>query len=304
MGQKIVKGVVFDIQRFSLHDGPGIRTTVFLKGCSLRCFWCQNPEGISSKPEIMFYPDKCVGCGACADGCPEGAHVFENDKHLFIRARCTACRKCVETCYAGALVVAGKMMSVEEVMDEVLRDKTFYETSGGGVTLSGGDPLMQPQFSRAILERCKSEGLHTAIETAANCRWEDLIQMLPVTDLVMMDIKHLNPDRHREVTGVSNSLILKNAERLAETDKPVIIRVPIIPGVNDNLEEISAIARFVQPFPNLCYLELLPFHRLGQSKYRALGLDYRASGLKTPSKEWMKKLASAARKPGVNVRIG
>jgi len=158
MGQKIVKGVVFDIQRFSLHDGPGIRTTVFLKGCSLHCFWCQNPEGISSKPEIMFYPDKCVGCGACADACPEGAHVFENDKHLFIHARCTACGKCVETCYAGALVVAGKMMSVEEVMDEVLRDKTFYETSGGGVTLSGGDPLMQPQFSNVAGDRLSHDG--------------------------------------------------------------------------------------------------------------------------------------------------
>jgi len=299
-----VKGVVFDIQRFSIHDGPGIRTTVFLKGCHLHCFWCQNPEGINLKPEIMFFPDRCIGCGQCLVVCPQGAHVIREGVHVYLREKCVVCGKCTETCYAGALVLTGKLMTVDEVMREVLKDKIFYEISKGGVTLSGGDPVVQRDFSRAILERCKAEGLHTAIETAACCKWEYLATLLPVTDLVMMDIKHLNPEKHREVTGVSNELILENAQRLARTDKPLIIRVPVIPTVNDTPEEIGAIAEFVQSFPNLQYLELLPFHRLGESKYHALGLSYQASRFKSPSRRKMKELAEEAGKFGVRVRTG
>ena len=300
----MTEGIVFDIQRFSVHDGPGIRTTVFLKGCSLRCFWCQNPEGIRLKPEVMFYPDRCISCGRCAAVCPQGSHAIEGGVHVYLREKCTACGKCTETCHAGALMLTGKLMTVDEVVEEVLRDKIFYELSNGGVTLSGGDPVVQHDFSRAILERCKGEGLHTAIEMAANCQWDDLTSLLQVTDLVMMDIKHLDPDKHREVTGVSNERILDNARRLEQTEKPFIIRVPVVPTVNDTPEEIGAIAQYVRAFKNLQYLELLPFHRLGESKYHSLGLNYRGSHLETPTKEKMSELAAEARRYGIEVHVG
>jgi len=300
----MMKGLVFDIKRFAVHDGPGIRTTVFLKGCSLRCFWCQNPEGLNYKQEIMFYPERCIACGNCVSICPQNAHLIRNGMHIYFRDRCAECMKCVETCYAGALQVAGKWMTVDEVMKVVLIDKKFYEVSNGGVTLSGGDPVIQHDFSYVLLKRCKSEGLHTAIETAANCRWEIIEKLLEFTDLVMMDIKHMDPEVHRRVTGVTNRLILNNAERLAETGKPLIIRVPIVPTVNDAPEQIEAIAKFVHSFKNLEYLELLPFHRLGEGKYKALGLEYQASHLKTPSREKMRRLAEHAKKFVPNTRIG
>ena len=207
----------------------------------------------------MFYPERCIGCGRCVAICPQNAHLLQGGIHVYLRDRCIECGKCAEVCYAGALQVAGKWMTVDEVMKEISLDRVFYEVSNGGVTLSGGDPVVQHEFSYELLRRCKSEGLHTAIETAANCRWEVLAKLLSVTDLVMMDIKHLDPAKHREVTGSSNELILKNAERLAEKGKPLIIRVPVIPGVNDTTDQIEAIARFVKSFSNLRYLELLPF---------------------------------------------
>ena len=236
--------------------------------------------------------------------CPQEAHVLMDSKHVYLRQKCVVCGRCTETCYAGALMLTGKLMTVDEVMEEVLKDRVFYEVSKGGVTLSGGDPSLQYGFSQAILERCKSEGLHTAIETAANCRWESLAALLPVTDLVMMDIKHLDPEKHQEVTGVSNRVILENARRMAKTGKPLIIRVPVVPEVNDTAEEIREIAQFVRTFPDLQYLELLPFHRFGESKYHALGVDYLTSCLRTPSKDKMTKLAAVVRKVGIKVRVG
>jgi len=168
LDSEVNKGIVFDIQRFSVHDGPGIRTTVFLKGCSLHCFWCQNPEGIHLKPEVMFYSDKCVYCGNCLLACPNEAHIVQGSNHVFVREKCKACGRCVDACYSGALVLVGRDMKVDEIVNEILRDKVFYDKSGGGVTLSGGDPIIQHSFSKALLKRCKAEGLHTAIETAAN----------------------------------------------------------------------------------------------------------------------------------------
>jgi pyruvate formate lyase activating enzyme len=225
----------------------------------------------------------------------------EGDAHVFLREKCKMCGECVQTCYAGALVLVGREMTVDEVMEEVLRDKVFYETSGGGVTLSGGDPVMQCAFSRALLEKCKNVGLHTAVETAGNSQWRTLASLLPVTDLVMMDIKHVNPEKHENATGVSNRRILENAVRLSKTDKPLIIRVPVIPGINDSVDEIEAIAKLVRGFPNLQYLELLPFHRFGEAKYQALGLKYPASHLVTPTQDKMRGLAEAARKQGIYV---
>jgi len=194
------------------------------------------------------------------------------------------------------------MMTIDEVMNEILKDRTFYEVSKGGVTLSGGDPLVQCGFSQAILERCKAEALHTAIETAANCSWGVFEKLLPLVDLVMLDVKHLDPERHREVTGVSNKIILRNAQRLSETGKPLIVRTPVVLGVNDKPEAIGEIAQFIKAFPNLQYYELLPFHRLGEGKYHALGLDYPASHRRIPAKGKMRKLAEEAREFGIEVR--
>lgn len=230
--------------------------------------------------------------------------MIQDGTHVYLREKCIVCGKCTQTCYAGALQITGKLMTIEEVMEEVLKDKMFYEISNGGVTLSGGDLVVQHDFSWAILERCRTEGLHTAIETAANCQWKVLAKLLPVTDLIMMDIKHLDPNKHSEATGVSNERILDNARRLAKTNKPLIIRVPVVPTVNDTLEQIGGIAQFVQSFPNLQYLELLLFHRFGESKYHALGLNYHASHLKTPPKDKMRELAARAKKFGIEVRIG
>jgi pyruvate formate lyase activating enzyme len=306
-------GVVFSIQRFSIHDGPGIRTTVFLKGCSLRCFWCHNPEGIRPKPDLQFFPDRCIGCDECIRVCTHGAAIKINDVRVYDREKCVVCGECVDTCYAGARVLTGKMMTVDEVVGEVLQDRAFYETSGGGVTLSGGEPVLQASFAFAILARCKAEGLHTAIETCGNVRWEDEERMLPVTDLIMMDLKHMDPAKHKWATGAPNERILAAARKFAETDKPIIFRIPIIPTVNDTREEVAAVAAFVRELVELrnrqhgngnetISLELLPFHRLAGDKYRSLDMDYRARDLKAPGKEHMAALAEAARSYEIDVR--
>jgi pyruvate formate lyase activating enzyme len=217
----------------------------------------------------------------------------------FLRERCLGCGTCVDTCYAQALILVGEEKTVDEVVEVVLRDLPFYETSGGGVTLSGGEPLMQLEFSRDILERCREEGLHTAIETAANYSWERVAALLPVTDLVMMDIKLIDPERHRQATGVPNARILENALRLGEQPQPLIVRTPIIPGVNDRPEDVAAIAEFAARLPNLLYYELLPFHPLARGKYDSLDIEYRACGLEAPSKELMDELTDVALQFGI-----
>ncbi|MFN2284434.1 MAG: glycyl-radical enzyme activating protein [Anaerolineae bacterium] len=309
-------GYVCNIQRFSVHDGPGIRTTVFLKGCTLRCFWCHNPESIRPKPEVQFFPNRCIGCGACVEACPEGAQAFdEQGMRTFDHEKCVACGKCVDVCYAEALVFTAKAMTVEAVVEEVLRDQAFYENSGGGVTLSGGEPALQVDFSRDILQRCRAAGVHTAIETAANVPWESLEALLPLTDLVMMDIKHMDSDKHHDAVGAPNALLLANARRIVESGKPIIFRIPVIPTVNDTPGEVAAIAAYVRKLRDLrmgqhdgasgepapITLELLPFHRMAGDKYNSLGWDYRAADLTPPTKEHMTLLVDAAQTQGIPV---
>jgi pyruvate formate lyase activating enzyme len=298
----MVEGIVTDIQRFSIHDGPGIRTTVFLKGCNQRCFWCHNPETLSPKPELQLYLERCIACGSCFERCPEGAHTLVEDEHRFDRTLCTGCGACADTCYARALVMIGETKRADEVVETVLRDRAFYETSGGGVTLSGGEPLLQPEFSEAILASCREAGIHTAIETAANVPWERIERILPVTDLVMMDVKLIDTDRHSAAVGVPNARILKNVRRLGETGVPLIVRTPIVPGVNDDEETVAEIATFAAGLPNLVAYELLRFHAMANSKYDSLGMSYRAATLAAPSKEQMTALADVARRQGIEVR--
>ena len=308
-----MEGVVFSIQRFSIHDGPGIRTTVFLKGCSLRCFWCHNPEGMRPKPDIQFFPDRCIGCDECIKACQHGAAIKVDGVRVYDREKCVVCGECVDTCYAGARVLTGKYMSVDDVVSEVLQDRAFYETSNGGVTLSGGEPVLQPDFTYELLSRCKAEGLHTAIETCGNVRWEDEARMMPVTDLIMMDIKHMDSAKHRWATGAPNERILAAARKFAAMEQPIIFRIPVIPTVNDSVEEVAAIAAFVRELievrnqaggdgEHTISLELLPFHRLAGDKYRSLDMDYRARDLITPTREHMQALTEAARSFAVETR--
>lgn len=305
-------GIVTNIQRFSIHDGPGIRTTVFLKGCNLRCFWCHNPETWSPKPELQLFLNKCIGCGECFTRCPNEAHIMVDGKRQFDRTRCVGCGICTDTCYAEALVLVGEDMDVDQVMKEVLADRAFYESSNGGITLSGGEPALQADFSYALLERSKAEGLHTAIETDANYRWETLERLLEVTDLVMSDIKHMNPETHKASTGVTNTLIIENHKRLMKTDKPIILRTPVVPTVNANIDDIAAIGAYVRdlcdirkatgngsPCPSL---ELLPFHRLAADKYRSLDLEYKALNLSSPSREQMQEFQEVAAAFGIDVK--
>lgn len=304
-----ITGLIFNVQRFSLHDGPGIRTTVFLKGCPLRCFWCHNPEGLHPWSEVQFFPGRCVGCGECERVCPQGAQQrLVDGRRFYDRARCTQCGVCVEACVAESLRLVGKRVTPDEALREALADRAFFETSGGGVTLSGGEPFFQPAFTRALLTACKAEGLHTAIETSACCPWEAMEAVLPVTDLWMVDIKHLDGEKHRQATGVSNRQILENIRRLAETGQALVLRVPVVPGVNDTPAEIGDIAKFVQtlnlrrarPAPPLS-LELLPFHRLAGEKYRSLGMDDAAAELTPPTAEQMASLVAAANRYSIHV---
>ncbi len=309
----MLRGQVCNIQRFSVHDGPGIRTTVFLKGCTLRCFWCHNPESWRPTPELQLHPDRCIGCEACVAACTEGAQTVDAAGELvFQRELCIACGACVEVCYAGARELSGKSLTVDAVVDEVLQDRPFYENSGGGVTLSGGEPAYQPEFAKAILSRCREAEIHTAIETAGHLPWAPLSQLLPITDLVMMDLKHMDPDKHRWAVGASNRLVLENARRLAETDKPIIFRTPVVPTVNDTAAEIGAIAAFVSELQALRHaapdraasisLELLPFHRMAGDKYASMGFTYAAHDLAPPAQEKLAALTSTAELYGILVR--
>ena len=267
------KGIVFNIQRYSIHDGPGIRTTVFLKGCPLRCFWCQNPESQDLNSQILLDRKKCTLCGNCVAICPTKAIRLSDGKLTIDKKACKGCGKCVEVCPNEARRLVGKLTTVDEVMHHVLRDVKFYENSGGGVTLSGGEPTAQPGFALAILKRCKEGGLHTALDTCGYAPWTTMKKLLDHVDLVLYDLKHMDPKKHIEATGKDNRLILRNVTKIAD-HKPLRIRVPLIPGFNDSPEEIRAIARFVKKELDSVPIDLLPYNKLGESKYDLLDKSY------------------------------
>jgi pyruvate formate lyase activating enzyme len=284
-------GMVFDIQRCCVHDGPGLRTTVFLKGCNLRCFWCHNPESWQTPPDLLLYPSKCIGCGKCFALCPRGCHSAANGKHRIDRANCRLCGTCAGRCYAGALVFSGKERGVEDVMKTVLADAAFYKNSGGGMTVSGGEPLLQPAFTLALLRAAKKEGIHTALDTAGDVPHGVFQDMAPGVDLWLFDCKCMDSAPHRQATGVGNERILENLRRLGQGKAPVWLRVPVIPGFNDTEENMLALRGFLAGLPAVQRLDLLPYHSLGAGKNASLGREYAHTELKAPTKERMALLA-------------
>lgn len=266
-------GTVFNIQRFSLFDGPGVRTVVFFKGCPLRCIWCHNPEGIKKELQVMFDPKRCIGCGECASVCPQKLHVFRDGLHGFIREGCTGCGKCTDACCTGALSMAGELMDSKEVIDSVMRDSAVFKESGGGVTLSGGEPLFQPDFALEILREAKDRGISTAIETSGFGDPEKLRACAEYIDVFLFDYKATGDEMHKEFCGVPQSPILKNLSLLDEIGANVVLRCPIITGKNDIPEHIAGIAATAKAHSSVHLIQLEPYHKLGISKSDKLGED-------------------------------
>ena len=300
--------LITNIQRFSVNDGPGIRTTVFFKGCMLRCPWCHNPECVNPKEEFYYHKEKCVRCGLCAKVCPEGAITppGENGEYpVRDRSKCTYCMKCVENCPANALTKVGQEDSKEEIMKEVLSDQVFYKKSGGGMTLSGGEVLMFPEFTKELLKEAKEYYIHTCIDTSGFAEWEALEDVLKYVDLVLLDIKHMDPKMHEKVTGVPNMVILNNARKIAEKGIKMRLRLPIIPGFNDSEENMYKVLKFAKELGNSVQgIDLLPFHNWAEKKYEQLDKDYRFKGMPSLTREEVQDLELIFKDQGFDTSIG
>lgn len=301
-----IQGLVFKIQRHCLHDGPGIRTLLFLKGCPLQCAWCFNPESQSTRPEVMHFPDKCLGCLECRSVCPRPGAIVVTEQGVTIdRTVCDGCGLCAEACPGGAMSLFGRPMTVAEALEVVLRDRVFYDRSGGGLTLSGGETAGQPDFAAAILERCREEGISTAVETSGLASWPDLRRLVDQADLILYDLKLIDPAEHRRWTGADNDLILANAEKVAASARKMIIRVPLITGVNDSPANLSATAEFVtRRLSNVTEIHLLPYELFGEAKYDRLDRPYRLAGLERPDEETVQACRDLVAGYGLTVRVG
>lgn len=307
-----VYGVITNIQVYSLHDGPGVRTLVFLKGCPLQCDWCCNPECVRPDLEVEFYKSKCIQCGACLRACSQKAinqdlelkSGFKIDKEL-----CDECGDCIKTCPAEAIKLVGKVVSVDEVMEKVRKDKYFYLTSRGGLTISGGEPLYQFEFTRELLKRAYEENIDTAIETCGYAPWRRYEQILPYLNLILYDIKHMHPVKHKEMTGASNRLILSNLKKLSKSGVPLIIRLPLIPEFNLDQDNTVKTAEFISNLANVTEVNLMPFHQLGKDKYQRLCQEYSLKDLKSldsdaEGMDKIREIKSTLETYGLKVTVG
>jgi len=294
-------GIVFHIMRFCVHDGPGIRTAVFLKGCPLGCWWCHNPEGQNAVPEVLYSAERCRLCGACAAACPRGA-VGERDGRMVVSGDCEVCGRCAEACGAEARVVAGRRMTAAEIVAEVERDRVFFDESGGGVTFTGGEPLEQPELLEALLEGCRARGIHTAVETCGAAPRERVLAMGGMTDLILYDVKGIDAAHHREWTGAGNGNILGNLEALVREGRAVAVRLPIVPGVNDGAEDVRAACEYLARL-GAGRVELVPYHTAGVAKYGRLGRGYRLEGTEAPARAGLEEMAARMRAAGIAAHI-
>jgi pyruvate formate lyase activating enzyme len=300
----LIKGIVFDIKKFSIHDGPGIRTTIFFKGCPLSCWWCHNPESQAPEPELVFRESRCIRCGTCEAVCAQGAISWDGDVVFTDGENCTLCGNCVEVCYAEAREIAGQEMTVAQVMTEIERDIPFYDESGGGVTFSGGEPLFQLDFLLALLRACKEKEIHTALDTCGFAPWETLDDIREYVDLFLYDLKLIDDAKHRKFTGVSNELLLRNLQMLSERGHNIFLRVPIVPGINDDDENICQTGTFAAALPHLNQVDILPYHHAAVEKYKRLNKVYGLPEIRPPSDERIVEIAQILAGFGLQVKIG
>lgn len=299
-GRQNVRGLVFDIAHFTVHDGPGIRTTVFMKGCPLRCIWCHNPEGIDRQPQLSYTHAKCISCGDCIGSCPENAICFADDNLHIDRQKCLVCGRCTQACRPEALFLYGREFTVTDLLPEILADREFYRQSGGGVTLSGGEPLLQPDFCASFLAACQAEKLHTALDTCGAVPFSDFEAVLPHINLVLYDLKHIDSAVHRRLTGLGNELILQNLRRLGQLSVPLEVRIPCLPTLNDGII-MQRMADFLSDIPSLLQVRLLPYHDLARSKYRAIGIPDNMPHIGKPDAKTMRGLQEIISRQGLKV---
>ncbi len=303
MNNEELKAWIFDIQRYSINDGPGIRTTVFFKGCPLKCLWCDNPESQSQKSQLFHFETLCSKCQRCISICPNEAVSADPDGSIVTnRDLCNACGTCTVICPNDARIITGRLMTVDEVLDIVKQDAPFYRNSEGGMTASGGEATAQSEFLISLFEKAQKSGIHTALDTTGHVKWSVLKKILKYTDLVLLDIKHMNSRNHKNITGISNSLILANAPKIIQFGKPVWVRFPLIPGYNDSDENIIATGEFVLSL-GLNQIDILPYHKLGTGKYERLGLAYPLPDIMSYSEEKLAAIKSRLENAGLEVRV-